>query len=62
MSEKQKALNEFISKITFQEGGLSEARLADVRELVRLIDLQLEGRLYKLIEEWHSTKSKDFFS
>jgi hypothetical protein len=54
---KQQALNQFVSELTKEEKGKSNARVGDVRQLVKIMDKYLSGTLYKLIELRQKSKA-----
>ncbi len=44
-------VNEFANCIAIQEAGKKEVNIAQIKEIVRIINRLLEGQLYKLIRK-----------
>jgi hypothetical protein len=47
---KQDAVQKFCSELAAEEAGKSNAKIGDIRQLVRLADKKLNGGLYTMIQ------------
>lgn len=56
--DKQTVLNWFTSKLAKREGKKASISIGNVRELTRIADEELDGKLYELIEKKYEEAHK----
>jgi hypothetical protein len=51
MAKEKTALNSFITELAAAEGKKSQVTIGNIREVLKIVNKKLGGKLYKLIRE-----------